>query len=436
MQKQLVAIGLKNNIMKRRWVTNTVFPELAIAIGQKPPVVGGWMYGLANDLSRTSNIELFVATARDSTKDEERKINNITYILLKGNKPISTYDSILESKWLSIIDKIKPDAVHIHGTEYAHGLSLMNACPDLNYIISIQGLISVCARYFIANLDSNEIWKNLTFRDIIKQKTLKLEEKEFYQRGEDIEKKYLIKTKNVIGRTQWDYAHTKIINPDVSYHFCNESLRDVFYTSEKWKIKEHINTPPTLFLSQASKPLKGLHQVLKAVYLLKNEFPNIQIRVAGGNIVKSVTFKQKLQITGYGKYIKRLIKEYNLEKQVTFTGSLNEEQMVNEYLNSSMFICPSSIENSPNSLGEAQLLGVPVIASYVGGIPDMVTHEETGLLYRFEEVEMLAIEIKRIIEDSTLTKKIAENGYEAAKKRHSRSTNLNQLLTIYKNLTS
>ena len=121
---------------------------------------------------------------------------------------------------------------------------------------------------------------------------------------------------------------------------------------------------------------------------------------------------------------------------MTFTGSLNEEQMVNEYLNSSMFICPSSIENSPNSLGEAQLLGVPVIASYVGGIPDMVTHEETGLLYRFEEVEMLAIEIKRIIEDSTLTKKIAENGYEAAKKRHSRSTNLNQLLTIYKNLTS
>ena len=53
-------------------------------------------------------------------------------------------------------------------------------------------------------------------------------------------------------------------------------------------------------------------------------------------------------------------------------------------------------------MGEAQLLGVPVIASYVGGVPDMVTHGETGLLYRFEEVEMLAEGIRNLFMNMAL----------------------------------
>ena len=58
-----------------------------------------------------------------------------------------------------------------------------------------------------------------------------------------------------------------------------------------------------------------------------------------------------------------------LEDKVSFLGPLNAEQMKAEYLRSNVFLCPSSIENSPNSLGEAQMLGVPCVASYVGGIP-------------------------------------------------------------------
>lgn len=419
--------------MKVLWITNTIFPELALAIGKKPPVVGGWMYGLAKDIAKNSNIKLFVATAKDVTEDKELEINDIIYFLLKGKKNVNLYDKSLEDKWLAIVNRIKPDLVHIHGTEYAHGLSLMKVLPNLNYAVSIQGLISIYKRYYMAALEPNEIRKSITFRDILKKNTLRQQEKEFYQRGENIEKKYLINTSNIIGRTQWDFAHSKIINPNVNYHFCNESLRNIFYESPKWIPKEK-NLPPTIFLSQASKPLKGLHQVLKAVHLLKDQFPEIHVRVAGANIVKSKTIKEKLRITSYGKYIKQLITKYNLVDQVTFTGSLNENKMIQEYLNSAMFICPSSIENSPNSVGEAQLLGVPVIASYVGGVSDMVSHEETGILYRFEEIEMLAIAIKRILEDREFSIKISQAGQRAAKIRHSRNTNLKQLISIYKTI--
>ncbi len=117
-----------------------------------------------------------------------------------------------------------------------------------------------------------------------------------------------------------------------------------------------------------------------------------------------------------------------------FTGSLREDQMIAEYLNAHLFICPSSIENSPNSLGEAQLLGVPVIASYVGGVPDMVTHGETGLLYRFEEVEMLAEGIRNLFMNMALALSLSKKGISASEQRHQPTSNLQQMIKIYRSI--
>ena len=70
-----------------------------------------------------------------------------------------------------------------------------------------------------------------------------------------------------------------------------------------------------------------------------------------------------------------LIKSTGLERKVTFLGRISASQMREEYLKCGMFVCPSSIENSPNSLVEAALMGAPVIASRVGGIPDVAAND-------------------------------------------------------------
>jgi len=415
--------------MKVLWVTNTVFPELAKALGQNTPVVGGWMYGLANNLSK-NGVELIVATARKNAKPFSTKIEGITYYLLAGKKPAIDCDESLDSQWKKIIADEKPNIVHIHGTEYGHGLSLMKIHPNLNYLISIQGLISVYARYYTGHIPYDIIKKNSTLRDLFKNDGILMSQKKFHKRGELVEKQYFHLGKHFTGRTQWDYDHTVTLNKNSSYHFCNESLRDGFYNSKKWSfdsIERH-----SIFLSQAIYPIKGLHQVLRALNHIKDDFPSMKIRIAGGNITKTDTLKDRLTMGGYGKYLLSLINELGLKEQIEFTGPLDEFQMIKEYLNCNLFICPSSIENSPNSLGEAQLLGVPTIASYVGGIPDMVNHGITGLLYRYEEVEMLAQQIKNIFESDKLAKKLSLGGIEAATIRHNRDTNLNTLLDIYK----
>ncbi|TMM53789.1 glycosyltransferase family 4 protein [Maribacter algarum] len=419
--------------MKVLWITNNIFPDLSKALGNEIPVVGGWMYGLANDLV-SRGIDLTVATADRHVNQYTGKINGVSYLLLKSKKSLTEYDASLVLQWKNLIEEKKPDVVHIHGTEKALGLSLLTAEPKLNYVVSIQGLISVCSRYYTGGIPNSELKKHTTFRDIIKQDTILQAKRKFQKRGDLVEKKYFELAQNFIGRTQWDFDHTKTLNPNATYHFCNESLRDSFYSSKKWDIKKIQNH--TIFLSQALYPIKGLHQVIAAAALLKNEFPNLKLRVAGHNIITSSTLKDKIATGGYGSYIRHLIRKFDLKNNIEFTGLLSENQMVTEYLNCSVFICPSSIENSPNSLGEAQLLGTPCIASYSGGIPSMIEHERTGLLYRFEEVEMMAQLIKRVFKDKVLSQKLSKNGIEAASKRHNREVNTSKTLEIYQLVSS
>ncbi len=419
--------------MKVLWVSNQIFPDFAKEIGQPIPTSCGWMYGLAKDLV-SANISLTVVTTRPNIDSANTHIDGIEYFLLKGSKPAVVYDNTLESQWEDIIGKTKPNVVHIHGTEYAHGLPLIKKLPELNYVVSIQGLISVCSRYFLGGISKKMIKKNITFRDFIRQNSLLQAQKEFENRGEKVEKRYFKNVKHVIGRTKWDLNHSTLLNPQCTYHFCNESLRDSFYSSKKWDIEN--KTDHLIFLSQAIYPLKGLHKMLEAAALLIQDFPNLKIRVAGANITKSDSFKDKLSISGYGKYILSLITKFKLEKHIQFTGILDEKQMIQEYLNCHAFVCPSSIENSPNSLGEAQLLGTPCISSYVGGVSDMVEDGETGLLYRFEEIEMLAEGLKSIFKNDEFALKLSKNSIIVASERHHREKNLNRTMEIYSQITN
>lgn len=416
--------------MKILWITNIIFPSLSRKLGILEPVVGGWMYAMANQIASMEDIELAVATTYTGNELKTFEINGILYYLIPINSKTG-YSKSIEPFWQKISENFQPELVHIHGTEFSYGLACMNACPSLNYIVSIQGLVSVISKYYYSDISISEILKNITFRDIVRFDTIFDQKRKFVKRGE-FEKEYIQRTKHITGRTSWDYAHAKAINPSLSYYFCDRVLRDNFYTNPKWSITN--KTEHTIFLSQASYPIKGLHQVLKAVALLKKDFPQIKVRVAGHTIIKTTTLMDKIKLGGYGAYIKKLIVQLDLHEQVLFVGSLTENQMIDEYLNAHLFICPSSIENSPNSLGEAQLLGVPVIASYVGGIPDMITHGNTGLLYRFEEIEMLAEYIRNLFTNTTLALSLSKNGISAAEERHHQANNLKQMLNIYRSM--
>ena len=417
--------------MKVLWVVNSMFPEAINLLTQNNLEVkesGGWLPSLANVLAESGKIEVIVAgfssLVNETVKVEGKHI--IFYVLPEHN--LRRYHPCYENMLRMVYEECSPDVVHIHGTEYTHGLSFINGCGNHNVVVSIQGMPSVISRYSYAGLPESVIRRNITLKTILKGNLIK-EKKNTEKYICPSESELLRRVNYVIGRTSWDRAHTWAINPQLVYFHCGEILRDAFYNGV-WTYDKC--TKHTIFLSQASRPLKGTHQLLKAMPLILRHYPDTKIRIAGDNIIDTSTWQRRLRLSGYGKILNKFIKQYNLEGKVTFTGPLNAEDMKAEYLRSNVFVSPSSIENSPNSLCEAQVLGVPCVASYVGGVMDFIPNEHCGKLYRFDDVEMLAKAICDTFEESVTYDNTEMR--EMAHLRHDREIITNSQMDIYKKI--
>lgn len=409
--------------MRILWITNIMMPPLALAKGLPAPAIGGWMYSSLKRLIAQPDMEVAVATVYQGKGLDVTNIDGITYFLLPlGGKNKEKYNVGLEPYWQEVKQYFRPDVVHIHGSEYPHGLAYVRACGSRGVTFSIQGIISGYARYYAAGIDFRSVKNCLTFRDFVKNDGILNGQKKFEVRGAQ-EKELFRSVNHIIGRTDWDRDHAWALNPAARYHYCGETLRDSFY-NHTWNYSEC--EPHSMFVSQAAYPIKGVHMLFEALPLILREFPDAKIYVAGGNPTGSPWYR----ITGYGLYLKRLVARLGIAEHIVFTGMLDEKAMCERYLRSNVFVCCSSIENSPNSLGEAQLLGMPYVASFVGGIPE-ITMMNREALYRFEETEMLASKICDIFRKGADVKPAP---FEA--KRYDASANIKCLTDIYKEIAN
>lgn len=413
--------------MRVLWISNIVFPELCDKLGMVAPVVGGWMQSGAKALlAKDDSIELAVVSFYAGRQMQVFRDMPIRYYLVPERVTKSqAYDSRVEGFLKEVSEDFKPDVVHIHGSEYGHSLAQVRACGGNNAVVSIQGLVSSYKNYYFGGITEKEIAKCRTFRDVIRRDCLVQQQQRMAERGE-LEKTLMKHVSHVIGRTSWDKACVWSINPYAHYHFCNETLRNGFYGGS-WKYSQC--NKHTIFLSQAQYPIKGLHQIIKALPLILRFYPDTQVYVAGNDFFSNVPFWRK---NGYANYIGKLMSEFGVEDNFHFLGQLSEDKMVEQYLQANVFVCPSSIENSPNSVGEAQLLGTPVVASYVGGTMDMVKDGETGFLYRFEEIPLLAKRVCELFADGDLCNQLSEQERVVAAKRHEKAANAEALINIYK----
>lgn len=354
-----------------------------------------------------------------------------SYASFAGKLPYQ-YLTEQEAFFKTELETFRPDVIHIWGTEFAHTLAMVNVAEAVGLldrvVVHIQGLCSVIAKHYTEGISHN-IQNGFTFRDFLRQDNIILQQKKFARRGE-LEIKALQKARHVMGRTDWDKACTTQINPEVTYHFGNETLRSAFYDGQ-WKYENCQKH--RIFASSCAYPVKGFHYLLEAFAEVLKVYPDATLAVTGKSCFPR-TFEDGLRQGSYQKYLAKLIRKYGLEDKVEFLGGLSAEQMKENYLKANVFAMPSTIENSPNSLGEAMLLGVPCVASDVGGITTVMTHRKEGYIYQSTAPYMLAHYIKSVFDMGETAEKMGIAASEHARKTHDLEQNLQRLLSIYEEL--
>lgn len=426
--------------MKVLWLCNIMLPFIAKSLGQKIVVKEGWLSGLASKLmtnQERNDITLAICFPEsenrafvrgDTAQFVKDKAQGVTYYIFREDTVHpENYDAGMEESLGAVIRDFEPDLIHIFGTEYPHTLACVKAFrrPE-RILIGIQGLCSAIAEEYMAGLPYS-VQKKKTFRDLVKKDGLTDQQAKFAKRG-IYEKEALSMAGHVTGRTDFDREMTKLLAPSARYHFMNETLRPDFY-NDAWNIDQIERY--SLFLSQGNYPIKGLHYVIGILPEIVAEFEETVVYVAGDVITANDSIRDKVKLSGYGKFLLNQIKKYKLQEHVRFVGRLQSDKMCARYLKTHVFLCPSAIENSPNSVGEAMLLGVPVVSANVGGVHNLVDDGTDGILYPKDEPKRLKDSILRIFEDDKLAVYLSSNARAHALRTHDPETNYRRLLDIY-----
>lgn len=413
--------------LKVLWVSLVEFPPLCEKFGKPAPAHCGWLYSSAKAmLNYMPDCKLGVIIYSYGNTFDEYEVDGITYYMVPS-KNMSKTDSRQVEFCREALKRFSPDLIHIHGTEHSLAKAVCMANEGkVKTVANIQGLAGPYTRYADGGLSLWEKLTNFTPLDFYRGTFLMNAKSSFRHRTEC--ENYVIKhITDIVGRTQWDHDHVVTVNPNIRYHFMNETLRDSFYEEPFWsyeKCKKH-----TIFVSNSGSALKGAHQVLKALTIILKQYPDTVVNFCGSSVMSS-DWRNIIRFQGYHLYLRNLVKKLGLQKNVKFLGSLTEKQMKQAFLDANVYVMPSSIENSPNSLCEAQILGVPTIAAYVGGVPTLVEEGKTGYMYRYEEIEMLAQTVIRMF-GQTDFEELSRQERDVALRRHDRKTNASRLVDIY-----
>lgn len=420
--------------MRILWLCNIMLPRIAGKLGRECSNKEGWLTGLSDRILADTESDFELGVCFPIGREEENvsgTADGLSFFSFHENTlDAHCYDTQTEQELGEILRRFRPDVVHCFGTEYPHTLAMMKSVPDAKRVlIGIQGLCYEYSRYYMADLPQYVI-NRANFRDIVRRDTLRMQQKKYVMRGE-FEKEALRRATHITGRTAWDYRLTEEVHPKRIYHPMGETLRAPFYTGE-WK--REACEPHRIFMSQGNYPIKGLHYVLPALAVLVKEFADVKLCVAGDRITAHETWKEKLKLSSYGKYLLELMEKYHLEAHVEFLGRLDAEQMKAQYLKSHVFLSPSAIENSPNSVGEALMLGVPVISSDCGGVRSLFTDEKEGLFYQTDDTEGLIRCLRRMFTDEAFVARLHEAARKRAVELHDAEKNYRTLLQIYREI--
>jgi glycosyltransferase involved in cell wall biosynthesis len=396
--------------VKVLWLTPIQLP----AVEGVPATSGGWIEGLRRALEKNEpRIELVIASAGPVSHEPFRQ-GNAEYHVIAPSAGNGRFHRVRQ-QWSHavvpagavegcrrVIDAVAPDLVHVHGSENFLGLALRGC--GIPSVVSLQGIASAYRHHFAAGLGPSDLARAVCDPAFFRGLGL-VHEYLRYDARVACEGEVFRNCRDFLGRTHWDRQVLALLLPGARYHHVDEVLNDVFY-GEPWKAVDARDS--VIYCTTRSSPMKDLSTLLEAVAILRRTTrPHLRLRV-GGSVKRGAVWPS----------IRRRLALQELRGAVDLLGLLSPNEIAGELRSASLFVHPSHIDNSPNALCEALLLGVPSVASDVGGIPTLATDGESALLYPDRDPFMLAAAVDRLLSDRHLAAQLGRAARAEALIRH------------------
>lgn len=412
------------------WFACQPLPAFAEDLGLPIPVRGGWMSSLADGICKGEGVELAVATAMPvsrSTKVKSRGVTNyaIAAQTAGGGERAHDPERALIARCTEVFEDFAPDLVHVHGTEYFYGLLTARGHLRVPALVSIQGLISECRKFYFGGLSLADVRRCQSVPGFIRGSGLVRDSHRWSKRAGSMEPEILAGHRHFTGRTLWDRAHVRAVNPGAAYYHCDDIIRDEFFQAQPWTIRDRVRH--SIFAASASYPLKGFHWLLRAGGVLLRDFPDLTIRVAdwGG---------RRTRYRSYTNYLLDLAEEVGLRGRVTPLGEIGPARMAEEFRTAHCFVAPSLVENGCNALHEAMIIGTPAVVSLAGGMTSMVEDRHTALGCPPSDDATMAECIRMIFSNDELAGRMSAAGREVARPRHASDRNTRTMVAIYRDV--
>lgn len=385
---------------------------------------GGWLSSLQALLMKRKEVELGIAF---ELKGEHEKVvqDSVTYypLALPGSslkdkikgvfcseqsyvamerRRYPIYENILRKP----LEDFKPDVIMVFGSEMPFGL--VASLTDVPVVLHVQGVLNPCLNAFLPPFVS---WASL-LKDSrgIKSKLSVGRMKKQWLASSAREKEIFKRVQNYFGRTEWDFRVCQMLHPHANYLYSSEALRPVFYQKTERVLPQKMVLATTI-----SSPLyKGFDLVLKTAKLLKKRGLDFTWNCYG-NIDPSIV-EHQLGIK-------------HDDVNVQLCGVASSVELRDALCHATAYVHTSYIDNSPNSLCEAQILGCTPVSTNVGGIPSLIKNSETGYLVPSNDPYQMAFLLEDLFLHPGQNLKMGKAAKEIALDRHNSDKIVNKLLS-------